>query len=100
MSVANPSTPKEDEDEDDSHVAAGGGGGGVVEDRLRLHKQSPWCSSPSAFPSSSNTDSAPWNCDSTRQRRSPSPQRQKAVPSIGFGTGSVVLCSSAEPSPP
>ena len=76
-----------------------GGCGGLVEDRLPLHKQSPWCSSPSASPSS-NTDAAPWNCDCTRQRGSPSPQRQKAAPSIGFGTGSVVLCSSAGPSPP
>ena len=53
-----------------------GGCGGLVEDRLPLYKQSPWCSSPSASPSSSsNTDAAPWNCDSTRQRGPPSPQR-------------------------
>ena len=92
MSVANPSTPKEDEDEDDSQVARRRSPplaqavplvllpfrlSLLIEHRfrsleLRLH--------PSA--------------------RLSFPQRQEAVPSIGFGTGSVVLCSSAETSPP
>ena len=102
MSVANPSTPKEDEDKDDSQVAAGGGGGGGGARRRSppLAQAVPLVLLP--FRLSLLTEH-PFR--SLELRLHPSarlsfPQRQKAVPSIGFGTGSVVLCSSAELSPP